>query len=459
MKNTKSWVLLQDPKQENHQILLKKLLSAASYVPELGKVFQCHNVDQYSDVSKLFDKDCNTEVQGCPLNVPESKRNKVKLTQQKNLIRVKPDKRFPKLAQEMHRGKVNDSTLLDVAERHLAGRPLVMCQNLDGSAMFFRGCVRGDKTYSLRMGDRIHAAGTALEAIEGTALFVTITYAVNQESPDLFDAQKIHNEVVNKFLRKARKLGELYYICVLEQTAKGYPHVHIIMKWKGKFFKDKEGPAGRKLLKSKKLFRMMKSWQPYPQFKCLVIKGEATAAYVTKYVSKGINPPSKTMGGLNEQERKERRKSLLCYIIGYMARARQFRISKNLKKGEETKPQEVLIVDTELLDAVNQTGILPPEAGPVLISFLNKLTEGCKAHVWAMFKDSANTPFEKAMGFHESPDKRLLKDFKRNSYPLGCPGCKLVEILQSLSDKVDLVEANSLSSDSINTGKWFAHIA
>jgi hypothetical protein len=416
-----------------------KLLKSLARSPLFTSFFNLGKLGRGVSSPDIWGEHHHEITPNCPLGVPANHRERVKIPSKCKGPRQDPKQRFPKLAAEMEAGKISYGTLCHATELHLAQRPTIMFVDDEGGADFFKGSVRGDPTYSKKLGLRIAEASATLQQIPGSTVFITITYAVNQETPNMFDAQSIHSEVVDKFLRHCRAQGNFHYICVLEQTAKGYPHVHILCKWEGKFFKFRRDSKGRLILKNRTLYKKIKGWQPYPQFKLLGVEDDKASYYITKYVSKGLVSPNRYIGQLSEKDMKEQRKSMLCYIIGYMAHARQFRISKSLRKVPESQKITHIPADKDTLDAMAELDIVSKETFSVLIYLLNKLTSVCRAHAYACYNPRKQADFVGLNGYIAEPPDMLIRSFKQASYPLGCPGCIVTRFLDGLDPHFDLI--------------------
>jgi hypothetical protein len=407
-------------------------LSAISRFAPFQRLFKKHGFSPDTDLARVWNTANPTPVEHCPLGVPETFRKPAMMKRKEREPRQDPAMRYPDLAKQMRKGSVKTATLEEAAKDHLSRRPVIAAFDTDGSVCFFNGSTRGDKEYSRKMGAEITKASEQMLKIPGDAQFHTITHHASRYSRNIFSAIKTHKRIVSRYLRKCRKLGGCHYISVLEITEHGYPHTHLIIKWENRFFEHYLGPKGEWFLKDKKFYYMLKSWQPAYEFRVVKVRDKCVREYLAKYVSKGMFDAVNGEKPLTKEEKIEHRKSLMCYMFGYMTHSRQFRISEALRHPPERLRVSEISGDKDLIDALNELCIVSDKNANALISLLNNLTDVCRAHAWAIFNSAAKTDFSQMIGYHEHfpPDKKEL--FFQNAAPLGCPGCILTQIVDNL---------------------------
>jgi hypothetical protein len=428
------------PFSSNHQPKeVTRVLKALSRTPGINESFAPSNEIDGLQPTMLWAAKDPKKVESCPLYVPEELQNYTPPRPFNFKPKESPEERFPQLAEEMRKGHIQNETLFAAARAHLNRQPIIMYTEDDGGVSYFPGAVRGDPSYSARMSRRIQEASEKLAEVPGTAFFVTITYSIKMLSKDIFNANRLHNDIVNKFLRRCRLYGECYYVCVLEQTERGYPHVHILLKWKDRFFRTRESLRGEIVLEDWKQFVQFRSWQPFQQFKMLIVSDYAVKNYLTKYVTKGIVIPKAGLESLDEKQLSEFRKATLCYLIGYMVHGRQFRVSNNLAQKKQAAPPPTVTIDAETLETLETFGPVTKELEDALITLLNNLTSVCRAHAWVIFNNNQKAMFSGRLGYYANPTKEEIAAFKRVAYPLGCPGCVVTRFLDNIKKTPDFI--------------------
>jgi hypothetical protein len=419
----------QAQKSKENANSLKILQNAFLKNPDFKIYIQDKNEDGEIITQNPLGSWAEAPVPGCPLAVSSFLLDRTKDSPTPNHKRQEPSERFPVLAAEMHTGEVKNNTLQNAVNVHLDRRPKIMVLDDEGNASFFPGQVRGDRTYSETLKSRIHQASREMAEIPGTTLFITLTYGVNQHSSDIFEAVEYHEWMVDNFLRHLRELGELSYISVLEMTAKGYPHTHIILKWRDKFFEGEKNERGQIYLKDRMFYHQLSDYQSEQQFKVVLVTDNAVTNYITKYVSKGLDKTNKQNNDSSNTFTPEERKNALCYMLGYMTHARQVRISKDLKKHTITDADFKLDLTPEEADTLERGESSADADYYNLISILNKLTLQCKSHIYAIFKKEDKEAFAGYEGFISGLTPAEIEEFKQAAYPLGCPGCIVTKFL------------------------------
>jgi hypothetical protein len=185
---------------------------------------------------------------------------------------------------------------------------------------------------------------------------------------------------------------------------------------------------------------MLKGFQPCQQFRVVAVTEGATARYIIKYISKGMDTPRSTDKAKSQQEGIEMRKSMLCYMIGYMTHGRQARISKNLRKIRPAPVVENLDIDRQALRERVYMELKNPEEGDISISLLNKLTTHCQAHLWVIFDKGSKSLFEGAEGYYDKISDSDLREFKLRGYSMGCPGCIITQFLERKAGREGFLE-------------------
>lgn len=165
--------------------------------------------------------------------------------------------------------------------------PLIQAVGSNGNVCWFEGNAKGTARYNTKQRGKILDFVQAHSQGDYDACFLTLTCDIKQYANR---ADAWENYIHSEFYPVTENLRKHYgaeYVATMESTAKGYPHIHIILFFpKGRF-------AGLSKLKNKqkirygRLYNMIKSTVKSPVFCLEKAEGKGLKWYLTKYISKG----------------------------------------------------------------------------------------------------------------------------------------------------------------------------
>lgn len=343
--------------------------------------------------------------------------------------RKKPEAKYPVLFSSCRAGVVPRPALVSTFQQRLKERPLVYSEADDRSGFVFHGSVKGCPEYNQRLESKISAKSAELVAQNSAFYFLTLTYSVADHGTDIIEAWRLFSKQLYKFMHSIRRKYGGGYACVLESTARGYPHAHILLGLpRAADIKHELMKPGQKY-KYGKLVNFIKLRTPSPNFTLQKADPYGLQKYLTKYVAKGLEKFGVSLTEGMTAISGEDAKALMSCLLPVLAGIRQFRSSVRSK--HDTASLEAVLSESSLdkLRTAASLGIFDTDAVASLVLLLNNLTVACRSHVWAFFSSQGKKAFHESLGFVSDRSRTDIQDFKRAAYPLGCPGCAITRWL------------------------------
>jgi hypothetical protein len=343
--------------------------------------------------------------------------------------RTPPAKKYGKLFEEAEQATISNSTLTYTFRQRMNERALCYSQEENGEGFMFRGMVKGCPEYNKRLEEKIKEKSGEMLLHNTAFYFLTITYAPALHGYNIVEAWQIFNQQLYPFMHSIKRKFNASYCSVLEATFKGYPHAHIVLGLPRSPDIKHARMKGGKEIKYGQVFDFIRARVPSPVWNLQKADVKGLEGYLCKYVAKGMEKANSVSESGQDKLPKEERKALLSCLMPVLAQTRQVRSSI---KTSQNKPVLADFLDPETLkrlEVASEIGIWDSQASAALISLINNLTMGCRAHVWAIFKNPGKKAYEQFQGYHERSNTRDIEDFKRSAYPLGCPGCVVTQFL------------------------------
>ncbi len=214
-------------------------------------------------------------------------------------------------------------------------------KNADGTFSSFELQSKLSRRYYKRVRFQIVDAIKKAEEQGGELFALTVTYAYNLLDLNRRQAWGMywgHCQKVTQYLK--RKL-DIDSVTVLESTAKGYPHAHIVLSVPKENATGIRAKRGRKVIKSGKLYEMIKKRLFSPIFRLERIEGENTRWYLSKYMSKSAKEDILSLASKKEPWTKEERKTVMCILATIACGIRQYSIARSLKADKTEEERKI----------------------------------------------------------------------------------------------------------------------
>lgn len=398
--------------------------------------------------------------EGCPFGVPQSlvkvPKNKQKRQDYAQLFQllgmVDADKKLP------------DKIIAKSYKKLLDRQPLISGYDENGAQYFFLGNARGTLKYALQQRERVRRLSQLLMDNFEYLYFLTLTYSYKKYGRGRRHAWRLFSKQCSKTLHKLRNKYGCEYVAVLESTAKGYPHAHIMIGSPKPFHKE-----DTKIAKDGELFdcagkRYLQKIVPSPIFKLQLARGDKIQHYLCKYLSKDLPDAAEFTAYTAGKISTEHRKALLSYLLPTYAGVRQLRCSKTIGKlaqrdsdsaGDSAGDSiitEGIDIDKRLadFDAWARADPFSREMRAPFLADDMQLTRSqadyyASALIWLCIKSSLcpcrmlkiisrRSDYDWCMNGTAVPmpgDEKAVELFKQKGRVIGCPGCPLSDAIEN----------------------------
>lgn len=421
------------------------------------------DADAFPDVYSgggVYKKDFGSATkEGCPFGVPQS-LVKVPKNKQKRLDYAQI---FQLLGMVDSDKKLPDNIIKKSYKKLLDRQPLISGYDENGAQFFFLGNARGTIKYALQQRERVNRLSQLLMDNYEYLYFLTLTYSYKKYGRGRRAAWHLFSKQCSKTLHKLRNKYGCEYVAVLESTAKGYPHAHIMIGSPKSFHKE-----DTKIAKDGELFdcpgkRFLQKIVPSPIFKLQLARGDKIQYYLCKYLSKDLPDAAEFTTFTAGKISTEHRKALLSYLLPAYAGVRQLRCSKAIGRAAQCDSDsardstrnsvstEEVNIDKLLadFDAWARSDPFSREARAPLLADDMQLTRSqadyyASALIWLCIKSSLcpcrmlkiisrRSDYECCMNGTAVPlpgDEMAVELFKNKGHVIGCAGCPLSDAIE-----------------------------
>ncbi len=281
---------------------------------------------------------------------------------------------------------------------------------------------------------------------------LTVTFDAKNFTEDRIKAWKEYTKLLKRLMKELRRKYKCEYISVLESTNKGYPHAHIVLAFEKGTIPYYDKLKNKTKIKYGELFNIVKKFAPARKFHLEVIKGNATAFYLVKYIAKGEKKDIFELLKKDDHLTKDERKLLQCLLYCTACETRQIRMSEKIYFDDSVKDDTQTKIVGEGT-AAGQTDASPqkesgsaawadhPDQDPpaeenstakrwALITRCNNLPKHCLHHIYVMSHSRKMLLYGDADGREIESDYEKLKLFDENAAIVGCGGCFFSLIVQ-----------------------------
>ncbi len=175
-----------------------------------------------------------------------------------------------------------------LALRQISSRRMWLCSsNSAGKFSSYEAYAKGTERYNRKQIGHMLDTLKEIGAKDMDCAFLTLT-CDHTKYESLADAWESYREKeISPVVENLRKNHAVEYVGVLESTAKGWPHLHILLFFPRGMFPELRKCKNEQVLNFGKLFNYVKSHVTSRVFKIKVVKGGNKIHYLTKYISKG----------------------------------------------------------------------------------------------------------------------------------------------------------------------------
>lgn len=422
--------------------------------PEFSHYFEkVYNTSTHEIEIKLkegFEENAST----CPNGVPVGFKNIQLSPSKKGSKRRLPEERFPFACELLANGIVSEKALLHTLKTQLERRPIVILASEKGEMYIFPAKVKGCEKYNKSLEQKILKASKKVILEKKALHLLTLTCDPSVYGNNLLQVWKDFRKDCNKMLQSLCRKYDAKYVSVIESTAKGYPHMHIILglpSWTQRYHLKLENGAE---IKSGELHKFIQKRSKSKIFKLQKAGGKGLQYYLTKYLAKDIDKLKDLAENTEKKLTKEERKTLLTNVIPILSGIRQVSYSKfEYENFESIEDKELDKLISEVAEYA-KLGEIFPKGKISLILLLTKLTSKCCSGAYIASGVGTKPIFDYRMGYHSSifeEDWRILNTECRS---LGCNGCIYSNIVRNACSNFP-VELKTTSEYQLDLHKEF----
>lgn len=167
---------------------------------------------------------------------------------------------------------------------------LMMLQtvNRENKVAWYESNAKGTKRYNKLQRGKILDFVEQKRAEGKDCFFLTLTCDVKKYGSRAFAWENYLKEEVYRVTENLRKHYDAEYVATLESTAKGYPHIHMMLFFPHNTFPELKYYHNQQNVKKGRLFDMVSRTVNSEVFNLQAAKGENLKWYLTKYIGKGM---------------------------------------------------------------------------------------------------------------------------------------------------------------------------
>jgi hypothetical protein len=255
---------------------------------------------------------------------------------------------------------------------------------------------RGSHSYSSQMSEKLEMITENLREKDGEPLFLTATFAPEQNGRSIIESFKKGREELRIFHRKLKKMGYIYQMGSIEATEKGYFHAHLIVS-DGKTIYAKWYDEKHKCyrLDDETLRETLKAKWRLGFLDIAVVKRDKkfieACQYVTKYAGKyGYVEEALKRARLNdyaddeegEKQRSEDKKKIHTHYYASIGKFRLFSCTRNLSATKQIERIKTYIEELDIHIAFC-----------VLFGSMNNVTRSPRQKEIKITKETMNEPW------------------------------------------------------------------
>ena len=167
---------------------------------------------------------------------------------------------------------------------------LMMLQsvNRENKVAWYESNAKGTKRYNKLQRGKILDFVEQKRAEGKDCFFLTLTCDVKKYGSRAFAWENYLREEVYRVTENLRKHYDAEYVATLESTAKGYPHIHMMLFFPHNTFPELKYYHNQQNVRKGRLFDMVSRAVNSEVFNLQAAKGDNLKWYLTKYIGKGM---------------------------------------------------------------------------------------------------------------------------------------------------------------------------
>lgn len=160
--------------------------------------------------------------------------------------------------------------------------------NREGKVAWFESNAKGTKRYCRIQQGKILDFVEERRREKKDCVFLTLTCDPKKYSSRAFAWENYLQQEVYRVTENLRKHYDAEYVATLESTAKGYPHIHMMLFFPHNTFQELKYYHNQQNIKKGRLYDMVCHTVNSEVFNLQAAKGKNLKWYLTKYIGKGV---------------------------------------------------------------------------------------------------------------------------------------------------------------------------
>ena len=160
--------------------------------------------------------------------------------------------------------------------------------NREGKVAWFESNAKGTKRYCKIQQGKILDFVEERQEEKKDCVFLTLTCDTKKYASRSFAWENYLQEEVYKVTENLRKHYDAEYVATLESTAKGFPHIHMMLFFPHDTFPELKYYHNQQNIRKGRLYDMVCHTVNSEVFNLQAAKGENLKWYLTKYIGKGV---------------------------------------------------------------------------------------------------------------------------------------------------------------------------
>lgn len=183
---------------------------------------------------------------------------------------------------------LNEGELKKALEICSSSLMMLQSVNRENKVAWYESNAKGTKRYNKLQRGKILDFVEQKRAEGKDCFFLTLTCDIKKYGSRAFAWENYLKEEVYRVTENLRKHYDAEYVATLESTAKGYPHIHMMLFFPHNTFPELKYYHNQQNVRKGRLFDIVRRTVNSEVFDLQAAKGENLKWYLTKYIGKGM---------------------------------------------------------------------------------------------------------------------------------------------------------------------------
>ena len=252
---------------------------------------------------------------------------------------------------------LNEDELKKALEICSSSLMMLQSVNRENKVAWYESNAKGTKRYNKLQRGKILDFVEQKRAEGKDCFFLTLTCDIKKYGSRAFAWENYLKEEVYRVTENLRKHYDAEYIATLESTAKGYPHIHMMLFFPHNTFPELKYYHNQQNVRKGRLFDIVSRAVNSEVFNLQAAKGENLKWYLTKYIGKGMEDDVFSLLDKKDGWKPSDVKQVQEYIyLKSFNRRKLLMTRKNCKKNRIEEEEQNVASVRQYAGAVNYAG-------------------------------------------------------------------------------------------------------